>query len=127
MSDQTPPPVWLTLQPMVHVRDLAASVAFYEQLGGQLRRGSRDDDWACRDQRGLDQPLGPSPNPEQNAVIVELNFESGSDLGQVEADLTTGGVTIAQPVTATDFGRQLQIKSPDGLLIKINQFGPAHK
>jgi len=35
----------LHLQPMVHVEDMAASVHFYERLGGEILHGSRDGDW----------------------------------------------------------------------------------
>ena len=31
---------------MVHVADMAASVAFYEHLGGEIIHGGRDADWA---------------------------------------------------------------------------------
>src|SRR5690348_13612712 len=34
------------LQPMVHVDDMAASVAFYAALGAEVVGGCRDGDWA---------------------------------------------------------------------------------
>lgn len=33
-------------------------------------------------------------------------------------------MTIAQPTTDEGFGRQLQLKSPDGLLLKVNELEP---
>lgn len=115
----------LVLQPMVHVQSMPASVAFYEALGAQVLHGSRDGDFVMLQ-------IGPSqlallahpPNPEQNEGTVELNFHSATDLQQVEAALRAAQVEIHQPVTDEGFGRQLQVSSPDGLLIKINQLEP---
>ena len=116
------PVMTLTLQPMVHVEDMAASVLFYEALGAQLLHGSRDGDFALL-QIGSSQLtlLAHPPNPEQHEGTVELNFDSSDDLVHVEARLLAAQVTITQPVTDEGFGRQLQVSSPDGLLIKINE------
>ena len=109
------PVMALTLQPMVHVKDMAASVSFYEALGARLLHGSRDGDFALLQ-------IGPSqltllahpPNPEQHEGTVELNFHSSDDLTQVEARLRAAQVDITQSVTDEGFGRQLQVSSPDG-------------
>lgn len=75
-SEQDP---GMRLRPMVHVEDMAASVAFYEQLGATVVHGSRDGDWALmalgQDRIGL---LAHPPNPEQREGTVELNFEATS-------------------------------------------------
>lgn len=68
--------------------------------------------------------LAHPPNPEQHEGRVELNFDTATDLAAVERDLAARGVDIAQSVTDEGFGRQLQVRSPDGLLIKINQLEP---
>ena len=119
------PVMALTLQPMVHVEDMAASVSFYEALGAQLLHGSRDGDFALL-QIGSSQLslLAHPPNPEQREGTVELNFDSSDDLRQVETRLRAAQVVITQPVTDEGFGRQLQVSSPDGLLIKINELQP---
>ena len=112
----------LSLQPMVHVEQMNAAVAFYEALGAIVAHGSRDGDFVMMQ-------IGPSrlgllahpPNPEQDEGLVELNFDTGELLDAVEQRLRDAGVTIAQPVTDEGFGRQLQITTPDGLLIKINE------
>ncbi len=115
----------LNLQPMVHVEDMAASLAFYEALGAQVAHGSRDGDFVMltvgNAQLSL---LAHPPNPEQNEVTVELNFDTERELTDVESALRVANVEIAQPVTDEGFGRQLQVRSPDGLLIKINQLEP---
>ena len=115
----------LTLQPMVHVDDMAASVDFYETLGATVLHGSRDGDFVMlavgSAQLSL---LAHPPNPEQNEGTVELNFETSTDLTEVEDTLRKAGVRIAQPATDEGFGKQLQDSSPDGLLVKINQLEP---
>ena len=112
----------LSLQPMVHVEDMAASVAFYEALGASVLHGSRDGDFVMMkigdSQLSL---LAHPPNPEQNEGVVELNFETSTDLAELESTLRAAGVQISQPVTDEGFGRQLQLSAPGGLLIKINE------
>lgn len=115
----------LTLQPMVHVAQMAPAVAFFEALGAAVEHGSRDGDFVMLVINGQRLALlAHPPNPEQHEGRVELNFDTSTDLAAVERDLAARGVAIAQPVTDEGFGRQLQVRSPDGLLIKINQLEP---
>lgn len=122
MTDPPPADPAISLQPMIHVEDMAVAVDFYEALGARVEHGSRDGDFVML-------RIGPSrfsllahpPNPEQNEGQVELNFETTEELQKVEARLRAANVTIAQPTTDEGFGRQLQVSAPDGLLIKINQ------
>ena len=122
MTDQPPGDPAITLQPMIHVDDMAAAVRFYEALGARVEHGSRDGDFVML-------RIGPSrfsllahpPNPEQNEGQVELNFETTEELQSVEERLRAADVTITQPTTDQGFGRQLQVSAPDGLLIKINE------
>ena len=112
----------LTLQPMVHVEQIAASVSFYERLGGRVLQGSRDGDWVLIELGGGQiSLLAHPPNPDQHEGTVELNFQSRAPLGDLESRLRAEGITITQSATDESFGRQLQIKTPDGLLIKINE------
>jgi hypothetical protein len=115
----------LMLQPMVHVQDMAASVAFYEHLGGSIIHGSSEEDWVLMQvgsaQIGL---VAHPPNPEQGEGTVELNFHCEMPLDQLESQLRGTDVAVARITTDLAFGRQLQVKSPDGLLIKINQVDP---
>lgn len=104
---------------------MEAAIAFYEALGAQLAQGSRDGDWALP-QLGSAQLslLAHPPNPDQNEGIVELDFETGEPLDQLKARLRDVGVTTARPTTDEGFGRRLQLSTPDGLLIKINDLDP---
>lgn len=125
MTEHQQPNLGLRLRPMVHVEDMASSVTFYESLGGEIVHGSRDGDWVllrlAGSQVGL---LAHPPNPEQHEGIVELNFESSEPLDQVEERLRGAGVTITRPTSDEGFGRQLQLASPDGLLVKIDELQP---
>jgi len=115
----------LSLQPMVHVDDMAASVGFYEALGAAVEHGSRDGEFVMmRIGESRFSLLAHPPNPDQNEGQVELNFETGEQLDTVEARLRAADVTVTQPTTDEGFGRQLQVSAPDGLLIKINQLDP---
>jgi predicted enzyme related to lactoylglutathione lyase len=110
---------------MVHVEDMAAAVSFYEALGASVVQGSRDGDWVLLSlgeaRIGL---LAHPPNPEQGEGAVELNFEATEPLDRFEDRLRAAGVRITSPATDAVFGRQLQVTSPDGLLVKINESDP---
>ena len=112
----------LTLQPLVHVTDMAGTVAMLEALGGELAQGSGDGDWMQVSIGGAELGLlAHPPNPEQGEGLVELNFESATPLEAVEEAAHEGGVEVVQGVTDTGFGRQLRLRSPDGILVKVNE------
>jgi predicted enzyme related to lactoylglutathione lyase len=115
----------IRLRPMVHVTDMAAAVSFYETLGAQVVQGSEDGDWVLlRVAGGEIGLLAHPPNPEQNEGTVELSFQATVPLDQVEERLRAAGAPVTQPVQEVGFGRQLQLTSPDGLLIKIDELDP---
>ncbi len=115
----------LVLQPMVHVKDMKGMVALLEALGGQVGPGSRDGDWVQVAIGGAEIGLLAHPaNPEQGEGDVELNFEARAPLEEIEKAARASGVTVASPTTDEGFGRQLQLRSPDGLLVKINEIEP---
>ena len=114
----------VTVQPMVHVDDMRASVAFYESLGATIVNGSRDGDFVLLAMGETRLSLLAHPvNPEQGEGDIELNFEA-ADLTKLEESLTQAGVDVVSPVTDEGFGRQLQLRAPGGLLIKINELDP---
>ena len=116
----------LKLQPMIHVKDMAASIKFYEALGADLLTASRDGDWAQLSLGGAEIGLLAHPaNPEQNEGQVELNFEANEPLEGLQERLSAAGVKIARGAADEAFGAQLQIESPDGMLVKINHLDPA--
>ncbi len=121
-TTSTPP---LMLQPMVHVRDMAASVAFYEHLGGSIIHGGRDEDWVLMQVGSAQIALvAYPPNAAQGEGTVELTFHCEMPLERLEEQLRGTDVAVAEITSDLAFGRQLQIKSPDGMLIKINEVEP---
>ncbi|GCE08847.1 VOC family protein [Dictyobacter aurantiacus] len=127
---QSAPPIeqseeTLRLQPMLHVEDMGRALDFYSKLGATIVHGSRDGDWALlrigQTELGL---LAHPANPDQNEGRVELNFEYGASLEELEKKLRAAGITIARPTGDEGFGYQLQLEDPDDMLVKINQLDP---
>ncbi|HEY6741484.1 MAG TPA: hypothetical protein VI110_03930 [Lapillicoccus sp.] len=65
--------------------------------------------------------MAPSPNPEQDEGTVELNFVTEEDLAGVEKRLRERGVRVVSPASDKGCGAQLQVASPNELLVKINR------
>jgi catechol 2,3-dioxygenase-like lactoylglutathione lyase family enzyme len=112
----------LRLRPTVHVDDLAASLVFYEQLGGEVIHGARDSEWVLM-QLGPIQLilLARPPDATRGEAQVELTFGAEMPLDQLKRRLQRAGFPVAQVTTDRDFGDQLQVRTPDGLLVKISQ------
>lgn len=121
----TAPALNLQLRPMVHVPDMAAAVAFYEMFGGSIIHGSPDSDWVLMQvgtaQIGL---LERPPRTEHGERSVELNFYCPMPLEDLQRLLYDSGSTVARVSTDRTFGKQLHVKTPDGMLIKINHVEP---
>ena len=116
----------LVLAPMVHVTGTGPAVDFFTALGAELRDGSRDGDFA---RLGLGDAevtlLAHPPDPEQGEGVVELNFTAVGDLAGLEERVAAAGVEVVRPTTDEGFGRQLQLRGPDGLLVKVNELDPS--
>jgi catechol 2,3-dioxygenase-like lactoylglutathione lyase family enzyme len=115
----------LRLQPMVHVDDMAASIAFYEQLGGEIVHGGPDTDWVLLQlgtvQIGL---VARRPGSGRGEAAVELFFGAAMPLDQLEQRLHRAGFPVAEVTTDRDFGEQLRVRTPEGLVLKISQLEP---
>ena len=116
----TPTDPGLLLRPMLHVADLAASIAFYEQLGGEVIHGGPDSDWVLM-QLGTIQ-IGLVARPPDRALgedTVELTFDAAVPLADLERRLHRAGFAAAEVGADRDFGEQLHVRTPEGLLLKI--------
>ena len=110
------------LQPMVHVASMPEAVDFYAAFGARVLHGSRAGDFALLELNGSELSLlAHPPNPAQDEGQVELNFVSSGPLSELEEQLRSAGMQIITPTSDEGFGRQLQVASPDGLLVKINE------
>jgi hypothetical protein len=115
-------PSGIRLQPMLHVDALAPNIAFLELLGATLCYGSRDGDWALLKIGEAELALlAHPPNPADGDERLELNFVSATPLEEIEVRLRAQGVEIRQGTSDESFGRQLTVRTPDGLLVKINE------
>ncbi len=110
----------LRVQPMVHVESMAEGIDFYEALGGRLRFGSRDGDWALIDFDGASLSLLAHPPGDGKRETVELQFVSPTRL-EILADhlASVAPQTIDRGVADEAFGRMLKLRTPDGLLVKV--------
>jgi catechol 2,3-dioxygenase-like lactoylglutathione lyase family enzyme len=115
----------LRLQPMVHVDDMAASIAFYEQLGGEIIHGGPDTDWVLL-QLGTVQIGLVARRPGGDGSAVELFFGSAMPLDELEQRLHRAGFPVAEVTTDRDFGEQLRVRTPEGLVLTISQLEPDH-
>jgi hypothetical protein len=55
---------------------------------------------------------------------VELHFGASMPLHQLERRLHRAGFPVAEVTTDRDFGEQLRVRTPDGLVIRISQREP---
>ncbi|MCO8272151.1 VOC family protein [Actinoplanes sp. TRM 88003] len=112
----------LLLRPMLHVDDLAASVAFYRHLGGEVIHGGEDSDWVLMQlgttQIGL---LTRPPDAERGEATVELTFDASMPLAELQSHLRKSGVPVDEIGTDRDYGEQLHVRTPEGLLLKISK------
>ena len=114
------PAARLELQPVVHVADMAASVAFYQRLGGEVVHGRPEDDWVLLQVGAVQINLvAGDPGPSGGDSGVELNIAAPAPIEQYEQTLP--GARFA---THRNFGRHLLVRSPDGMLIRINEREP---
>ena len=118
----------LRFRPVVHVEDMAASVAFYRRLGAEIVHGEPDGDWVLI-QLGTTQVdlITRPPRAERGECTVELNFTAEQPLRLLRERLRgSGGAQSRSGEFAVDrdLGEHLEIRTPDGLLIKISQLEP---
>jgi hypothetical protein len=115
----------LQLQPMVHVDDMPAAVAFYEKLGGEINHGDRDGEWVLMQvgtaQIGL---VTRPPDASRGESTVELNFAATMPLDRLEQLLRDHDLQVVEVARDLDLGTQLHIETPDGMPIKIHQVEP---
>ena len=99
------------------------AVDFYAALGARVLNGSRDGDFTLLQLNVSELSLlAHPPNPAQDEGQVELNFVSSGPLTELEEQLRSAGVQIVAP-TSDELARQLQVASPDGLLVKDQRAG----
>lgn len=82
--------------------------------------GEWQDESPSVDDVTSDGPPDP-PAVELGEGVVELAFGSRTPLAEVESRAREQGVAVAAPSGDEGFGRQLRLRSPDGLVVTINE------
>ena len=110
----------LAVQPMAHVADLGAAIDFYAAIGGRTVFGSRDGDWALLAFGETMLSLLARPPSATNPEPVELQFTTSTSLDTIAEHLAaTAPAMIERGVGDEAFGRMLQLRTPDGLVVKL--------
>ncbi|GAB1642831.1 VOC family protein [Krasilnikovia sp. MM14-A1259] len=124
-APRSAPTPGLYLQPLVHVAEMAASIEFFQHLGAEVIHGGRDTDWVLMQLGNVQIALvARTPIWSRGDGAVELNFAATLPLDDLERLLRERRVTVSGVVHHRDFGPQLQVQSPDGLLVRITQREP---
>lgn len=105
----------MILMPIVYVRDMDESVAFYERLGFQVDIQSRSQNWT-------------ELKAGQGAVLA-LHSAEGGKAGRVELSMVAEEplerlaevAAIARGIADEGFGRSVVLLDPNGLRIQVNE------
>ena len=106
----------MILMPIVYVRDMAESVAFYQRLGFEPDVRSRSNVWTeLRAGRGPVLALhavaeGAEPGRVELSMVVEEPLERVSELAPV-----------ARGIADEAFGRSVVLEDPNRLRIQVNE------
>jgi catechol 2,3-dioxygenase-like lactoylglutathione lyase family enzyme len=104
------------LMPIVYVRDMESSIAFYERLGFAPR--SRSEVWSEL-AAGDGAVLALHTAPADQVGRVELAFVAEEPLDRV-AEIVPPYRGIADEA----FGRSLVVEDPNGMKIQVNEHDP---
>lgn len=99
----------------LNVRDLSASLAFYQSLGFNIARGDQSAGWLVVERDGLHIGL------YQGHIDCNLLTFNGGDVEAVARELAAKGVTLASgPEKESDGTVGAMLWDPDGNLIYLN-------
>jgi catechol 2,3-dioxygenase-like lactoylglutathione lyase family enzyme len=103
------------LMPIVYVREMDASLAFYESLGFEVE--SRSPMWS-RLNAGDGAALALHGEVDGNAGHIELAMNAD------DLDVLAGRNDVARGIADEAFGRSLVLRDPNGLAIQVNSHDP---
>ena len=105
----------MILMPILYVRDMDASLAFYEGLGFEVR--SRSPMW--------------SELAAGDGAVLALHGEVDGNAGRIELALgaddlepLVGRDDVARGIADEAFGRSLVLRDPNGSAIQVNEHDP---
>jgi catechol 2,3-dioxygenase-like lactoylglutathione lyase family enzyme len=100
------------LMPIVYVKDMDASLAFYEGLGFEVE--TRSPMWS-RLKAGDGAALALHGEIDGNAGRIELALDAEA------LDSLAGRPDLARGIADEAFGRSLVLRDPNGLAIQVNE------
>jgi catechol 2,3-dioxygenase-like lactoylglutathione lyase family enzyme len=115
------------MKPVVirYVRDVPSADAFYEALGlarDYSTRPTRKGPVMWTELAGDGGTLALHHLPEDGPhAAVELCFEAGEPLEDVVGRLRAAGYEPETEIVDESFGRSVQVRDPEGLLLQVNE------
>ena len=108
----------MILMPIVYVRDMDESIAFYEQLGFAVDIQSRSQGWT-------------ELKAGEGAILALHSAETG-EAGRIELSMVAEEplerlAEVASPargIADEAFGRSIVLRDPNGLQIQVNEHDP---
>lgn len=101
----------MILMPIVYVRDMDASLAFYESLGFEVEMNSAM--WS-RLRAGDGAALALHGEVDGNAGHIELAMDAD------DLDALSARPDVARGIADEAFGRSIVLRDPNGLAIQVN-------
>ena len=111
----------MILMPIVYVTDIERSLPFYLGLGAKLTENGWNKYWTELLYGGAVIALHHWTEKAAGHGRVELAFVAHEKLEQVAERLKDSGISLHREISDEAFGRSLQIKDPDDLVIQINE------
>jgi catechol 2,3-dioxygenase-like lactoylglutathione lyase family enzyme len=111
----------MILMTIVYVTDIERSLPFYQALGAMLTEKGWNQYWT--ELRWGDAILALHRWVEglEGHGRVELAFVAEERLERVAQRLADSGIPLHRQISDEAFGRSLQVKDPDGLILQINE------
>ena len=118
-----------SLTAFVHVRDVAASIAFYEKLGFQVRNTFTPPDeekpvWASLQINDAELMLGAAGEPivpEQQAIFFYIY---AADVQAAHAELRAAGIEVGEITHAFYAPKgEFRVIDPDGYSLMVTHYG----
>ncbi|MGH8917140.1 MAG: VOC family protein [Actinomycetes bacterium] len=104
--------------PILFVRNIRTSLAFWRAFGLRLTARSRNGRWAELD--GVHGGLGLHLAEDGAEQHVALMFESAGPLEPLAQRLRATGFTV-EDIIDEGFGRSMQVHEPNGLVVQVNE------
>jgi catechol 2,3-dioxygenase-like lactoylglutathione lyase family enzyme len=112
----------VTPLPIVYVKDMAQSLAFYQALGATVKHQGSMWSELRFGEVALALHLANSVNDDGQQMALAMVAQR--PLADIMTVLQNPGVTLTNEIVDEAFGRSLTIHDPDGLPIQINEHDP---